>query len=49
MRAVIPTEEVADRLVASAGNRLMKYQCPAGDGWHVSRPNVEHTSLLDNN
>ncbi|MDV6011863.1 hypothetical protein [Haloechinothrix sp. LS1_15] len=47
MRAVIPTEADADQIVAAAEQRLLKYRCPAGDGWHVSYPAAEHAMLID--
>ncbi|SNR80523.1 hypothetical protein SAMN06265360_12053 [Haloechinothrix alba] len=47
MRAVLPSEDAADRIVAASGGRLMKYRCPVDDGWHLSYPATEHATLID--
>ncbi|SNR80611.1 hypothetical protein SAMN06265360_12058 [Haloechinothrix alba] len=45
MRAILPTEDIADTFVARSGDRLEKVGCPAGNGWHVIYRRVENASL----
>jgi hypothetical protein len=37
------SEEAADTLVQESKGRLETFACLAGDGWHVWRPDLEHT------